>query len=95
MKKADKIIIIAIIILSASIALIIRGTDMNIEKSTIVIRVNNNVIEKIPLNDFNESKIYKFNFEQNVGYIETKNQKVRMLEMDKKICPQEICSDTG
>ena len=60
-----------------------------------IISVDNKVIEEIPMNGLEESKIHEFNFEQNVGYIEIKNGKIRMIEMDKKICPQAICSDTG
>lgn len=95
MKKADKILILVIIILSVSLALIMRLTDLKNEENNIVIKVSNKVIDIIPLNDFAESKIYEFNYEQIVGFIETKNGKARMLEMDKKICPQAICSETG
>ncbi|WP_242862126.1 NusG domain II-containing protein [Clostridium intestinale] len=34
-------------------------------------------------------------FNNNTGYIEVKDGKVRMLEMSKEICPNSICSDTG
>lgn len=65
------------------------------ESSDIVIKVDNKVEKKISLNKIKESKIYEFGFNSNIGYIEVKDGKVRMLEMDKKICPNAICSDTG
>lgn len=95
MKKADKIIILVIIILSVSIELFIRLTHIQNEKSNIVINVNNKIIEEIPMNALDESKIHDFNFENNEGFVEVKNGKVRMLKMDKKICPKAICSETG
>lgn len=38
---------------------------------------------------------YSFKFEENTGYIEVKDGAVRMLEMEKDICPERICSNTG
>jgi len=64
-------------------------------KEKIIVKVQGKIVKDLPLNKDNKSKVYKFNFNNNYGYIETKNGKVRMLEMDRKICPKEVCSDTG
>lgn len=95
LKKADIILILIVIILSVSLILFMRLTDLRNDKSNIVININGNKISKIPLNELDESKLYMFDFEQYEGYIETKNGKVRMLEMDTEICPEAICSETG
>lgn len=39
--------------------------------------------------------IYPFQFQKGEGAIEIRDGKVRMLEMDRLICPEGICSDTG
>jgi hypothetical protein len=67
----------------------------NNENSNIVVKVDSKVKKNIPLDNLNESKIYEFNFKNNIGYVEVKNGRVRMLEMNKEICPDAICSETG
>lgn len=82
-----------ILIISSIFVFNINRTDT--QKKEVVIKVQGRVVKDIPINDFENDKIYKFNFSKNTGYIEVKNGSVRMLEMDKKICPKKICSDTG
>ncbi len=95
MKKLEKILV-AIILLSSAIAMgvmmISKSDDQN---KNIVITVDNKVIEKISLNKANETSLYDFNFDSDIGSIETRNGRVRMLEMSKEICPKSICSETG
>lgn len=95
LKMLDKIIIGVLLLLSILPAGILILAKSNNKNSNIVIKVDNKVVKEIQLVNTNESKIYEFNFKNNIGYIEVKNGKVRMLEMDKKICPNVICSDTG
>lgn len=95
MKKLEKIIIVFILLASFMAIGVTMFTKSNNPNSTIVIQVDNKVIKKIPLNTLNESKIYEFSFNNNIGYVEAKNGKVRMLEMNREICPNAICSDTG
>jgi hypothetical protein len=95
LKILDKIILVVLVIFSILPAGIAMFAKSNNENSTIVIKVNNKVEKKIPLNNLNESKIYEFNFNNNIGYVEVKNGRVRMVEMNKEICPNVICSDTG
>lgn len=39
--------------------------------------------------------IYPFRFLEGDGAIEIREGKVRMMEMDRRVCPKGICSDTG
>ncbi|TDT57297.1 NusG domain II-containing protein [Fonticella tunisiensis] len=61
--------------------------------NTAVIFVDNNIVKKISINS--ENKVYDFKFKDQIGYVEVKDGAIRMLEMDKRICPEGICSDTG
>lgn len=95
LKIFDKVVIVVLLIISILPTGLIMLAKSNKENSTIVIKVENKVEKRISLNKINESKTYEFGFNDNVGYIEVKDGKVRMLEMDKEICPNAICSDTG
>lgn len=95
LKILDKVVIVVLLILSIAPAGIVMLANTNNENSNIVIKVDNKVEKKIPLKNLNESKMYEFNFNNNIGYVEVKNGRVRMVEMDKEICPNVICSDTG
>jgi hypothetical protein len=95
LKIFDKIIIVTLIVISILPAGIIMLKNKNKSNNNIVIKVDNKMIKQIPITKVNSSKIYDFKFKNNTGYIEVKNGRVRMLEMDKKICPNAVCSDTG
>lgn len=95
LKKLDTIIIVVLLILSIIPSIYLMFFKSNNENSSIVIKVDGEVEKSIPLKDENKSNIYEFNFNNNTGYVEVKNGRVRMLEMDKKICPEGICSGTG
>jgi hypothetical protein len=95
LKILDKIILVVLVILSILPAGIIMLAKSNNENSNIVIKVDNKIKKNIPLDNINESKIYEFNFNNNIGYVEVKNGRVRMLEMNKEICPDAICSETS
>lgn len=93
--KWDKIIIIFLLLLSILPVGILFLTKSDSQSNTIIIKVNNRLKKSIPLKNQEKSQIYEFNFNKNIGYIEVKDGKVRMLEMSKEICPDAICSDTG
>ena len=95
MKKLERIIVIVIVLLSLLAIGIPMLAKSNHQNSYIVINVDNKVVKKIPMNNSNESKRYDYNFKNNIGYIEVKNGRVRMVEMSKELCPNNICSDTG
>lgn len=95
LKIFDKIIIVILIVISILPIGIIILKNKNKYNNNIVIKVDNKVVKQISITKFNSSKIYDFKFKNNIGYIEVKNGSVRMLKMDKKICPNAVCSDTG
>jgi hypothetical protein len=92
MKKWDKLIIAAILIIGIP-SILAMLTQSKVKNQNIIIKVENKVVKTIPLSS--EKKIYDFKFGDSFGYIELKDGAVRMLEMDKKICPEGICSETG
>jgi len=90
----DKILVCSLIIIRfAWLGLIVL---FNIKEGTkvIEIKVYGNLVDKLTLTEDAEN-IYSFKFSENTGYIEFKNGEIRMLEMDKDICPEAICSKTG
>lgn len=95
LKILDNVVIAVLLILSILPTGIVMLAKSNKGNSSIVIKVDNKIEKKIPLRNLSESKTYEFNFNNNIGYVEVKDGKVRMLEMDKEICPNAICSDTG
>ncbi|WP_286909850.1 NusG domain II-containing protein [Clostridium sp. UBA1652] len=91
----DVVIIVSLLILSflpLGIFMITQGDKKN---GDIIIKIDNKIEKKVPLNKYSESITYQIDFNNNIGYIEVKDGKVRMLEMSKEICPNSICSDTG
>ncbi len=66
-----------------------KSTDKIIE-----IKVYGDIVERLSAAEDSED-IYSFEFGGNTGYVEVKNSGVRMLEMNKDICPEGICSKTG
>jgi hypothetical protein len=94
-KPLDKIIIAILLILSFIPAGVLMTIESNDENNNIVIKVDNKIIKEISLHNIDSSKIYEFSFNDNIGYVEVYNGRVRMLEMNKEICPNAICSDTG
>lgn len=95
LKIIDKIIIATFLLLITIQLGIVMFAKSNIDNSNVIIKVDNKIEKIIPINTEDQGKLYKFNFDKNIGYIEVKNGKVRMLKMNKKICPNAICSDTG
>lgn len=95
LKILDKAVIVVLLLASILPAGIVMLGNKSKPNDTIVIKVDNKIVKTVPLINSGGSKTYDFNFNNNVGYIEVNNGKVRMLKMDKKICPNAICSDTG
>ncbi len=90
----DKMLIFSLIVIS--FAWLGLAFLFNSKEGTkiVEIKVYGNMVEKLSLTE-DTSNIYSFEFEENTGYIEVKDGAVRMLEMDKDICPEGICSKTG
>jgi hypothetical protein len=95
LKILDKLVIVSLIILTLLPAAIVMLTNTTDENRVIIITVNSKVEKTISFTNLSEGRTYEFNFNNITGYVEVKNGKIRMLEMDKKICPDVICSETG
>lgn len=95
MKKIEKLIIFGILAISGVMLGTMTLAKADAQNANIVIVVENEIDTKIPLEFKEESQTYEFEFRDQVGYLEVKNGKVRMLEMNRQICPERICSETG
>ncbi|PAB58615.1 NusG domain II-containing protein [Anaeromicrobium sediminis] len=95
MTIGDKVLIISILILSivGIVSLPVLGSNSN--EKYVVIKIEDKIIKKISIEKSGPGKIYDFQFNNNTGHIEVKDGSVRMLKMDKAICPKSICSQTG
>lgn len=95
MKKFEKILVIGILIISGALFGTMQLAKSETPDTSIVIVVENEVEQRIPLMVQDEIQTIEFKFRDQIGYLEVKNGKVRMLEMDQEICPKGICSKTG
>ena len=92
MTSSDKKMIILVIAISLVGYVIINMTNLNSTSQNVVIKQEDKILKTISIN---KEEIYEFNFEDNVGFVEVKNNRIRMLPMEENICPKGICSDTG
>ncbi|WP_019228263.1 NusG domain II-containing protein [Sedimentibacter sp. B4] len=90
----DKILICSLIIISLAWLGLAVLFNTKVETKVIEIKVYGNIVEKLLLTE-EAADTYSFEYGENTGFIEVKDGAVRMLEMDKAICPEEICSKTG
>jgi len=96
MTKWDKILIILILVLSLAGMTFVSAMGIDSNQKYAVIQVNGETLKKISISGNEKNQIYDFQFGGGQkGTIEINNGELRMLEMDKKICPNGICSDTG
>lgn len=91
----DRLLMISIIVIALASYGIISFYGKADDKNIVTVSQSNNVILKISDEEKKKGGIYKFSFEGGEGMIEIKDEKARMLPMDKSICPNEVCSDTG
>ena len=52
-------------------------------------------MSRISIDNSAELKTVSFKFGENTGYLDIKDGAVKMREMDIKICPEKVCSETG
>ncbi|MFU0781680.1 MAG: NusG-II domain-containing protein [Thermoanaerobacterium thermosaccharolyticum] len=97
MTKYDKFLIVFLLIISASSLFLLPKimANKNTAMNNVEIKVNGKLVKTAIVNRKSQPQYIKFKFGNATGIIETKNGMVRMLPMDKKICPQGICSKTG
>lgn len=91
----DKVLIIFILTAAIAIYGVLASNTWKSPDDIVVIRQNGTEILRLTPEKLNEDGVYDFRFGGGTGQIEVKGKKVRMLPMDKAICPQAICSETG
>ncbi|HYE09066.1 MAG TPA: NusG domain II-containing protein [Patescibacteria group bacterium] len=94
-KRNDIILIISILLISILGIFAIRMMDKEYNIKTAVITIDGSEVSRVSIADTAEEKTISFKFGDHLGYLEVKDGAVRVIEMDKKVCPEGICSDTG
>lgn len=97
--RGDKILIVLILLLNSVPLLMTMAQEVQQGEKQIVIRVDGQEIERIPLKNEAKSRWIDFDFEVEQrsyqGRLEAKNGKVRLLRLPKEITPRSIHSDMG
>jgi len=94
MKIGDVVIICLSLLISLSVILYFGEDSEFYSSKTIVLRIDQEVIQKIAM-DESIDKTYTFEFNNNIGRFKVENNKVRMLQMSRDICKNQICSQMG
>ena len=94
MKIGDIVIICLSLLISFSVFMYFGTYSESYGSKNIVLKINQEVIQKIAM-DESINKTYTFEFDHNIGQFEVENNKVRMLQMSREICKNQICSQTG
>ena len=92
MTSGDGVLILIVILLSFIPALLQPLAEDPMDPGMAVIQVDGQSVSTL---NMKTPGIYEFPFEQGTGIVEISNQGIRMLEMDRRICPEAICSDKG
>lgn len=95
MKKNDIILILSILLISVLSMFAIRLINKDYDNKTAVIYIDKQKAFEFPLTNTTIEKRVSFKFGENIGYLDIKDGAVKLEEMDIKICPEKICSDTG
>lgn len=91
----DKLLITSIVLISIFSFGFFSIFNSNPKNRTVNVKQGNKILLQLPINGEKKDGVYNFKFAGGEGAIEVKDNKVRMLPMDKVICPLEICSKTG
>jgi hypothetical protein len=94
MKIGDIVIICLSFLLGLGIFMYFDTYSESYGRKNIVLKINQEVVQKIAM-DESINKTYSFEFDHNIGQFEVENNKVRMLQMSREICKNQICSQTG
>lgn len=91
----DKVLI-AVIMMIVVVSYVIIFANMRKPTDAIaVIQQNNEVILQLTQVEMEQDGILDFEFDGGSGQIGVKDKKIRMLPMNKNICPEAVCSETG
>ncbi|NJD03609.1 MAG: NusG domain II-containing protein [Ruminiclostridium sp.] len=91
----DKILVAIVLIASLVSYGIFALQNRKSPDDIIVVRQNGAVIFKLTQEEMKKDGIYDFEFDGGIGYLEIKDEKARLLPMERSICPEAICSNTG
>lgn len=95
MKRNDLLLIVSLLVIGFLSMFIISLKSTAENRKVAVIQINGQESYRIPINNSAEEKRVSFEFSNHKGFLDLKDGAVKMEEMDRKICPQKICSETG
>lgn len=95
MKKKDVILIASILIIGILGMFATQAVNNENSGKTAIIYIDSQEVDRIPIDSVKGEKTFSFQFGENTGYLEVKDGAVRMKEMDLRVCPERVCSDTG
>ncbi len=95
MKPLDVVIIVVMLISSFAVSAGIARIYAPASSDRVTVQKNGVVIFELSAEKLGQNGIYEFKFGSETGNLEVADKKVRMLPMERKICPEAICSDTG
>lgn len=95
MRRNDIILITFLLAASFMPMVIISAMSTEGKSKEAVIRIGNREAYRIPINDSKEARRVSFEFSGNTGYLDIKDGAVKMEEMERTVCPERICSETG
>jgi len=91
--KADKILNLTIIIVALALWSFAISGFLNKPNNIAVIQYKQQ--ELVNINLTKNDGIYSLVFDNNNAEYEIESGKIRFIEMNKELCPNKICSDTG
>ncbi|MGE5632365.1 MAG: NusG domain II-containing protein [Caulobacteraceae bacterium] len=95
MKRKDIILIVSILVVGILGTLATRVMNGDNNNKIAVITADNKEVSRIPVDPAKGEQTFSFKFGENTGYLDVRNGAVKMEEMDLKVCPKKVCSDTG
>lgn len=94
MKTGDKIVLATLVIITLGMMLLIPKSSGNLKNKYAIIQVGDSIVKRVSLKEGIQG-VYTFPFRDQTGSVEIKDGTVRMLPMNREICPAGICSTTG
>lgn len=91
----DKVLIISLLIISLAFYMLFALYMKKSPDDSVVVKQGEKVVLQLTKEEIKKGGIFAFKFDGGSGQVEVKDNRVRMLPMDREICPQAICSKTG
>ncbi|MFB0505426.1 MAG: NusG domain II-containing protein [Thermodesulfobacteriota bacterium] len=93
--KGDKILILTLIGLTFSIFFLQRAPRTDSGQRRVFVEVDNRVVQRLQLSGKTASREISIPLPEGEAQLEMEGGRVRMLPMNKGICPKSICSQMG